>query len=111
MPPSDQRRLRTLLAGLLLALGLVWLVVLGRNQPSPAGAEPLAVPTAIGEDWYRLYFSEPGGLSAVRLRGGPDAALAEAIDQSQYSADVAAYDLDLWSIRAALIGAHRRGGG
>src|SRR3990170_4967897 len=109
MPPSDRRRLRTPLAGLLLALGLVWLVVLGRNQPSPVGAEPPAVPTAIGEDWYRLYFSEPGELNAVRLRGGPDAALAEAIDQSQYSVDVAAYDLDLWSIRDALIGAHRRG--
>ena len=109
MPPSDRRRLRTPLAGLLLALGLVWLMALMRSRPSPEEPAVSAVPTAIGEDWYRLYFSEPGGLNAVRLRGGPDAALAQAIDQSQYSVDVAAYDLDLWSIRDALIRAHRRG--
>jgi len=109
MPPSDRRRLRTPLAGLLLALGLVWLTALMRSRPSPEEPEVSAVPTAIGEDWYRLYFSEPDGLNAVRLRGGPDAALAQAIDQSQYSVDVAAYDLDLWSIRDALIRAHRRG--
>ena len=109
MPLSGRRHLRTSLAGLLLALSLVWLAALMRSRPSPEEPGASAVPTAIGQGWYRLYFTDPGGLKAVRLRGGPDAALAEAIDQSQYSVDVAAYDLDLWSIRDALIDAHRRG--
>ena len=109
MPASDRRRLRTPLAGLLLALSLVWLAALVRSRPSPEEPVVPEVPTAIGQGWYRLYFSEPGGLNAVRLRGGPDAALAAATGRSRYSVDVAAYDIDLWSIRDALIGAHRRG--
>lgn len=43
------------------------------------------------------------------LRGGTDANLAAAIDAAQLSVDVAAYDLDLWSVRDALIRAHQRG--
>lgn len=35
--------------------------------------------------------------------------LAEAIDAAQYSVDIAIYRLDLWSVRDALIRAHRRG--
>jgi phosphatidylserine/phosphatidylglycerophosphate/cardiolipin synthase-like enzyme len=43
------------------------------------------------------------------LRGGPDADLAEAIEQARLGVDVAAYDLNLWSLRDALLDAHRRG--
>ena len=35
--------------------------------------------------------------------------MVEAIDQARLSVDVAIYDLNLWSIRDALINAHRRG--
>ena len=42
-------------------------------------------------------------------RGGPDEDLAAAIDQARLSVDTAIYDLNLWSIRDALIAAHRRG--
>jgi len=56
-----------------------------------------------------VYFTAPQGPAANTLRGGPDAALAEAIDQAVLSVDVAAYSLDLWSIRDALLRAHRRG--
>ncbi|MEK7682538.1 MAG: hypothetical protein AAB321_00640 [Chloroflexota bacterium] len=50
------------------------------------------------------------GRGAVRrFEGGPDAALAQAIDQAQYTVEVAAYEFDLWSLRDALIRAHRRG--
>ncbi len=59
--------------------------------------------------WYSVYFTDPGGPHAQSLRGGPDAELAEAIDQARLSVDTAIYDLDLWSIRDALIEAHRRG--
>jgi phosphatidylserine/phosphatidylglycerophosphate/cardiolipin synthase-like enzyme len=41
--------------------------------------------------------------------GGPDEALAQAIDQARLSVDVAVYDLDLSIISNALINAHRRG--
>jgi phosphatidylserine/phosphatidylglycerophosphate/cardiolipin synthase-like enzyme len=59
-------------------------------------------PTTTAEDgeWYSLYFSDPMG---------PDAALAEAIDGAHVSVDAAMYDLNLWSIRDALIDAHQRG--
>jgi phosphatidylserine/phosphatidylglycerophosphate/cardiolipin synthase-like enzyme len=82
---------------------------LAHGEPPAGGGLVPAVPTGIGEDWYRLYFTSPGGLLSVRRRGGPDAALAQAIDESQYSIDLAVYDLDLWSIRDALIRARRRG--
>jgi phosphatidylserine/phosphatidylglycerophosphate/cardiolipin synthase-like enzyme len=58
-----------------------------------------------------VFFSTPGDPAAFSLRGGPDAALAEAIDRAQYSVDMAIYKLDLWSLRDALLEAHRRGVG
>jgi phosphatidylserine/phosphatidylglycerophosphate/cardiolipin synthase-like enzyme len=70
----------------------------------PSGAAPTT-----SADWYTLYFSDPGGPQADSQRGGPDAALAEAIKQAQVSIDAALYDLNLWSIRDALLSAHRRG--
>ncbi|MDH5508038.1 MAG: phospholipase D-like domain-containing protein, partial [Anaerolineae bacterium] len=57
-------------------------------------------------DWYTVYFSQPG---SGTLRGGPDAALAAAIDAARASVDAAIYDLNLWSIRDALLAAQRRG--
>ena len=60
-------------------------------------------------DAIRIYFSDPGGPTSSTYRGGPDALLAQAIDEAQYSIDIAMYNLDLWSIRDALLRAHRRG--
>jgi phosphatidylserine/phosphatidylglycerophosphate/cardiolipin synthase-like enzyme len=59
--------------------------------------------------WYDLYFSEPKGPMAQSQRGGPDAFLAQAIDAARLSVNIAMYDLNLWSIRDALLAAHRRG--
>jgi phosphatidylserine/phosphatidylglycerophosphate/cardiolipin synthase-like enzyme len=59
--------------------------------------------------WYQVYFTEPGSPKASTLRDGPDAALAEAINQARLSVELAADNLDLWSLRDALIAAHRRG--
>jgi phosphatidylserine/phosphatidylglycerophosphate/cardiolipin synthase-like enzyme len=60
-------------------------------------------------DWYSVYFTDPTSPIASSYRGGPDDRLAEAIDAARLSVDVAVYDLNLWSIRDALVAAHRRG--
>jgi len=76
--------------------------------------EPLPNTTSVASvegdnDWYQVYFSDPDSSTASSYRGGPDEALAEAIDQARFQVDAAVYDLNLWSIRDALIAAHRRG--
>jgi phosphatidylserine/phosphatidylglycerophosphate/cardiolipin synthase-like enzyme len=71
------------------------------GEPSPAGAE--------SHGSIQVYFSAPGSAAAQSLRGGPDAPLAAAIADAQQSVDMAIYDLDLWSVRDALLAAHRRG--
>jgi phosphatidylserine/phosphatidylglycerophosphate/cardiolipin synthase-like enzyme len=60
-------------------------------------------------DWFSVYFTDPDSPSADRYRGGPDAALAAAIDQARMSIEVAVYDFDLWSLQNALLDAHQRG--
>ena len=59
--------------------------------------------------WYSLYFSKPTSPNTASYRNGPDVALATAIAEARVSVDAAIYDLNLWSIRNALISAHRRG--
>ncbi len=59
--------------------------------------------------WYRVFFTDPDDPAASRYRGGPDEDLVEAISAARLSVDVAVMDLDLWSLRDALIEAHRRG--
>jgi phosphatidylserine/phosphatidylglycerophosphate/cardiolipin synthase-like enzyme len=56
-----------------------------------------------------VYFPDPSGPAAQTLRGGPDAALAAAIEAASQSVDMAVYDLDLWSVRDALLHARQRG--
>ena len=67
------------------------------------------LPTTTISDWYTVYFTEPTNPTAPSYRGGIDEALVAAIDQARLSVDVAIYDLNLWSVRDALIEAHRRG--
>ncbi len=88
----------------LLLAGLFYLYSGGRLVEAPQVVE-----TPAGEDWYAVYFTDPFGPQAETLRGGPDAALAAAIDQARFSVDVAAYQLNLWSVRDALLRAHERG--
>jgi phosphatidylserine/phosphatidylglycerophosphate/cardiolipin synthase-like enzyme len=57
----------------------------------------------------QVYFTDPTARRAKDYKGGPDEALANAIDQARLSVDVAAYSLNLWSIRDALVHAHKRG--
>jgi len=74
-----------------------------------APAETAVAPQTAAQTWYSLYFTNPGGSAASTLRGGPDAMLAAAIDAASESIDVAAQQINLWSIRDALIDAYQRG--
>ena len=49
--------------------------------------------------WYHVYFTDPSGSQAEFLRGGPDAALAEAILAARVSVDIAMDSFNLWSLR------------
>ena len=73
-----------------------------RSSKDPTTVIPL-------NNWYQIYFSDPTNPNSETLRGGPDKPLADAIRQACLSVDIAAYELDLWSIRDALLDAHRRG--
>lgn len=70
-------------------------------HPAAASQEPQQA------EWFDVYFTRPD--QDTGLRGGPDAQLVAAIEEAQLSIDVAAMQLDLWSIRDALRDAHRRG--
>jgi phosphatidylserine/phosphatidylglycerophosphate/cardiolipin synthase-like enzyme len=56
-----------------------------------------------------VYFTNPDDPNAGSFRGGPDAKLAEAIDQAQVSVDMAILEFNLWSLRDALLRAQQRG--
>lgn len=71
---------------------------------APAAETPVADRGSI-----EVYFSDPGRLDARSYRGGPDQALADAIDAARASVDAAVHDLNLWSIRDALLEAQARG--
>lgn len=94
------------LAGFLILF--ILLVGCETNPDSDSGLELLPEdPTGTGA-WYQVYFSAPDSPSASTLRGGPDLHLAEAIYEARLSVDVAMDSLNLWSIRDALLDAHRR---
>ena len=71
-------------------------------------SRPVARETVEGR-WYDIYFSQPDTPESSTLHGGPDSALAQAIEDARYSVDVAVMHLDLWSLRDALMDADRRG--
>ncbi len=79
--------------------------------PGPNAFEPIPLPVGFGADggWIEVYFTDPTNPLGDDLRGGPDERLAAAIREARLSVDVAAYSLNLWSIRDALLEAHNRG--
>jgi phosphatidylserine/phosphatidylglycerophosphate/cardiolipin synthase-like enzyme len=74
------------------------------SNDSPQATDEVAI-----GDWYSVYFSDPDSARVNTYRGGPDSALADAISKAHLSVDAAIYDLNLWSIRDALIAAHESG--
>jgi phosphatidylserine/phosphatidylglycerophosphate/cardiolipin synthase-like enzyme len=77
----------------------------------PATASPVQPTLSPGPatGWLQIYFTDPTAPHARDYEGGPDETLAAAIDGARLSVDVAAYSLNLWSIRDALIHASQRG--
>jgi phosphatidylserine/phosphatidylglycerophosphate/cardiolipin synthase-like enzyme len=73
------------------------------RTPTPGATDVVAA------NWYSIYFTQPTSPTARSYRGGPDESLAAAIDQARVSVDMAVYDLNLWSIRDALVSAYQRG--
>ena len=88
---------------ILVALFAAYLLLGREARPTPVSEE-----TTEG-GWFEVYFSQPDAPGSSRLHGGPDSALAQAIDEARYSVDVAVMRLDLWSLRDALLDADRRG--
>jgi phosphatidylserine/phosphatidylglycerophosphate/cardiolipin synthase-like enzyme len=76
---------------------------------SGLGEIPMQVGFGMRGSFYEIYFTDPFNKAAWKEEGGPDVALAAAIDKARISVDVAAYSFSLYSIRAALINAHQRG--
>jgi phosphatidylserine/phosphatidylglycerophosphate/cardiolipin synthase-like enzyme len=56
-----------------------------------------------------IYFTDPTSPAAPSLRGGIDELLVANVDRARVSVDVAIYDLNLWSLRDALVHAYQRG--
>src|SRR5450759_1325766 len=76
------------------------------DLPTPSNVTPEVSPNP---NWLEIHFTDPGASRAANFEGGPDEALAAAIDSARISVDMAAYSLNLWSIRDALIHAYQRG--
>lgn len=88
---------RLLLAAFLLILSACRYTA---GEP-PRSPDPLPTGQSIS-----VYFTDPESES---LRGGPDARLADAIRTAEISVDMAVLELNLWSVRDALLDAQRRG--
>ena len=114
MPTKQGLRHRTQTAvdGALVLAVLILAVLLYRSLRiggSDLTAPVSTAPADSSAEWIHVYFTNPSGPNAKSLRGGPDADLAAAIEAARLSVDVAVFELDLWSVRDALIAAHRRG--
>jgi phosphatidylserine/phosphatidylglycerophosphate/cardiolipin synthase-like enzyme len=79
------------------------------NQTQPTNTEIFAEIKPVTEEFYAVYFTDPESPNAESYRGGPDRFLAEAIRNARLSVDGAIHNLNLWSIRDALISAHESG--
>lgn len=106
-PQAPIRQLRTLLGptAFLAALGGLFALF---QCSGPADATSGPTPPS-GNGWLSVYFTRPVTTTAESYRGGPDEAIVASLDMAESTIDVAAYALDLWSIRDALLRAHRRG--
>jgi phosphatidylserine/phosphatidylglycerophosphate/cardiolipin synthase-like enzyme len=91
-------------------LALLGAGCLPAQEKQPGGNLPVALLAAApANGWLEVHFTIPPIDGASSYRGGPDEALVEAVDAARLSVEVAAYSLNLWSVRDALIRAERRG--
>lgn len=103
MKPSRSRNYRPVLGGTIALLSLAGLLALFHFQAQEALA-PVPTSTSSGQPPIRLYFTQPGEAEQAAERD-----LLRAIDDARYTLDVASYNFNLWSVRQALLRAHRRG--
>ena len=106
MRTQNNARSRYNIIILLLTLILAACTPLTSDLPTLVPVTPDRGPAT---GWIEIYFTNPAAPHARDYEGGPDESLAAAIDQARLSVDVAAYSLNLWSIRDALIHAYKRG--
>ena len=109
MPVTDFEK--PVLLTLFLLAGIAAVALLGAAGPGSLGAAPaqaqvLPPPEPLVAPGIAVFFTDP---TSETFGDGPETALLEAIDAARARVDVAAYDLDLWGMREALIAAHRRG--
>ncbi len=107
--PAAYRRIALFLAAVLLLAGLS---ACGAGEQASRGslvAAPVSSSGSATDSWYAVYFTQPGSAQAQDYRGGPADALVTAIDRARLSVEVAAFDIDLWDVRDALLAAYRRG--
>ncbi len=125
---SQRRRMmRGLLAFVLLAAGIIWLLLYAAEQERSRLRQAESLPVArapfdsisrhdiafgrgySGVGW-QLYFTEPAGKSpSTAYRDGVDSVLAAEINQTRDTLDVAVYELDSPTLTDAILDAHRRG--
>ena len=96
-----------LTSGLILCLA----ICLGACSPDdPSWLDPVPSTTPAGfsspNQLFSVYFTAPANDD---FRDGPDRLLADSLDEARYQIDAALYDLNLWTIRNALIRAYQRG--
>lgn len=103
----DWLRPANLLAASWLALFIVTLLFFARSvTPTPVDRD---AHIDLEDGAIEVFFSDPDDPASRTLRAGPDAYLVKAITGARRSVDIAAYNLDLWSIRDALLDAHYAG--
>lgn len=91
----------------LLAILAVAIVQMACSETSP---NPRTVSETVSGDWIRVYFTNPHYPDDASYHsGGMDEELTNVIAQAEDSIDLATYEIDLSSVTAALIDAHRRG--
>lgn len=106
---SADRKKSTLLVAILLA-GVAATFQLAAQGPGVLGFAPVRAqgpppPPLVGPG-LSVFFTDR---TLEGYHGGPETGLIASIDAARAQVDVAAYDLDLWGLRDALIAAHRRG--
>ena len=100
----------------ILLIGLLFTITLstfylgltgpGRLDRAPARPGVGAPPPALIRPGLSIFFTDP---TREIYQNGPETGLVAAIDRARAQVDLAAYDLDLWGLRDALIAAARRG--
>lgn len=93
--------------------GLLFCLVICLGACSPDAASwldpvPSTTPAVFSSpnQFFSVYFTAPVNDD---FRDGPDRLLADSLDDARYQIDAALYDLNLWTIKNALIRAYKRG--